>query len=1223
MIRSALIADKIAIMDEKRESKQHRFYSMVDGKKVFLFGFQKADKKNTYYRHINSFANALAAVGYYERAMYRWSGVFTAEELNMKTSLPNDNLQESFDEAVDILEGKYNHNDNDIKMLSVKNIIANDLIMATEKARISLNNEYCNYSHSNPAHIPAHELNLCSEMKKIHERAISTDLKRLVCTTGNKISEENIKTPDDVISNAHWEAAGCDQLLAANPKFKNLNINSIGKSYYEIIPSYLNPLKLSENIKKIQERLDEIKEKVAAFAMLQTQEFQNKKTELADNILSLEENLQVSKKAQNKAAEELAYYSFQKDASFSMFESARVDAAENLIEQKNQFRIYLSNIIMLDSLQELKRILNGYKTNKEYAIAQYKQKLCGDSNLAACDQSGTLGTIATLSREKKSASIQNWKNSCSRMVRQRNDIANTIGRNGCDISRLTNGISASNDAKTNNAIVIRNLQGNPEYNSNRCRLAALSEVMANSGNSQLNELISLNVSDSKEYFDQQQNKLNNLRYDYTTTSSSHSDTSSTTTNTPQQTSGTTSTSTSTSKSDSTSTSKSTGMPSFDSMLKSDYSFLSSVTEAHTYKIYLEQELFVNSQNERLLSNPENYCSELYKNSQQLDSSSRPKITSILDAQITSNQNILQSLQIKYALNQDSIELDKEIDEKNIYLDNQINSITQTIKNLESVLGVAKNVFNAFKNKPNHSATGYEFESFYARHLANLNYLPLKNANHKKNAQENQFKASEKNVSIAQENFEIAKKQVLNLQSSIQRAKTRADIHNTEFFLFTSISPKTTSFSNDLWQIEYVRNLARQIVNMASVRILNMDPLLRNVNDQNSNFSNIVQNISDVKYSCSYLASFDDANKCLSKIKKLENLTSLKNEANTGTLDKSFTLQIFSSELRNAKGERVFANEQLNDEALLTKLNETGIMDINLNEEFFKVKYPPYTETFDEDFYKARIVGVITNIYTKGPMKSRFKNSPFGKTDNVAYLLHDGLYDESSKGVCPQNYSEYSEKIYHNYRKEVYLNGDPKNNVISEYKRYGNQYPFMFSKFSVQQLMCDRNDIIRSLSVISPSSSIKYIDAENNMKPISIFATTSDDFTLKDRKIRTMQWFEKLKAGYRSARPSEAENYWQPLIGFMGDSEYYNIFIEDFSKQVVNCLNVNDLNSFSCANAKEAVYQSFSGLPLLGEYKFIYARHSLDNHYNRLLQLEDPNSEIQKVIGVEINFIISK
>ena len=86
-------------------------------------------------------------------------------------------------------------------------------------------------------------------------------------------------------------------------------------------------------------------------------------------------------------------------------------------------------------------------------------------------------------------------------------------------------------------------------------------------------------------------------------------------------------------------------------------------------------------------------------------------------------------------------------------------------------------------------------------------------------------------------------------------------------MFTSISPKTTSFSNDIWQIEYVRNLARQIVNIAAVRILNMDPLLRNISDQNNNFSNIVQNISDVKYSCSYLASFDDANICLSKIKK--------------------------------------------------------------------------------------------------------------------------------------------------------------------------------------------------------------------------------------------------------------------------------------------------------------------------------------------------------------------
>ena len=112
----------------------------------------------------------------------------------------------------------------------------------------------------------------------------------------------------------------------------------------------------------------------------------------------------------------------------------------------------------------------------------------------------------------------------------------------------------------------------------------------------------------------------------------------------------------------------------------------------------------------------------------------------------------------------------------------------------------------------------------------------------------------------------------------------------------------------------------------------MDPLLRNISDQNNNFSNIVQNISDVKYSCSYIASFDDANICLSKIKKLENLTSLKNEANTGTLDKSFTLQIFSSDLRVNKGERVYSEEQLDDDALLAKLNETGIMDINLNEE---------------------------------------------------------------------------------------------------------------------------------------------------------------------------------------------------------------------------------------------------------------------------------------------------
>lgn len=1205
IIRSANIAEKISAMDETRLSTIPRFYANKENNKVYLFGFQEQLSKESYYKHINSLANALSAIGYFERAMYRWKGVYTAEELNMQSSLPNDSLQEVYLDSLETLGKAYNNKESSDIKLSVKNIIAYDFIKAHEKSRNALTNKFCS-TNSDFDKIPAHELNLCSEMKKIQNRAFNLDIKNMFCTSGKKF--EQPKNPDEVIFNLNWNAIECEKLLHENPELENAYLDSSGYSYYDIYPGYLNSIKFTESIKNTEEKIENVKSKISLFNILKTQEYKNKGVELLDSIAALQDNLIVSKLSHNKSAEELAYYTFQKETAKLILESAKIDIQENAIEEKNKFTTYVNNLSVINSLNSLKHTLENYSSNKHENLNEYKKILCGDND-ASCSTTGAVGEISKLYRQREIAVVNNWKNECSRIVRDRNNIARLLGNNGCDLAVLTKGTTLDKELKENISIVVANLKENKQYNSAACQGAAISEVMANQTSTKLKELLDLQTPATSEkdeksnndardkYFKELEDKLNKFKYESSVISKNES--------VYSENAGL--------KSKGTSTSTITSTNSSDAVLKSEFNFARTIAEANSYLMSYNNAIHLTSGNLELLSEPQKYCENLYVSFLNKDGTDKPALVSILDSKIDIQKSELQKLQILRSIDQDATDLNLVTTEKLTNIDHQIKSLELSNKNIENILGISIATRRNILGNVNSEFSFNLVDGLYDSYKEKLRYLPLKNSINKKTSQESVIKSAEINESVAKKSVEIAKKQVENLQNSIEKAKLRVAAHNNEYFLFTSISPKITSFVDELWRIDHVGELAKQIVKIATINIMHTSSDKRNLMFDKNEFKNLVTLVSNVKYYCSYLSSFEDAQFCLKEIINLNEAISLKNDVKKAQIDEDFVIKIYSKDLRKHKKRFVSPEEQRSDDELLAKLNASGVIDINLTEDYFKWKKPLLRE-FSESFYKAKIIGISAVIYKNGAYESEFVHSPFDDWNNIAYLLHQGFQDPSSITGCSAKYENYASRLYHNYLAEVMSS-----NLSQEYEKFGKHYPKLFSLKSLLSYMCNRTEIINSAAVSNENSLIYFTDTNDLTQPITIFADKSTDSKIFQYKVSSMGWVEELQND-PSARPSESDGYWQPLTGFIGDLENRTTGSTKYVTQIKSCINVMNFDTESCAIPKKSVYKSFSGFPLLGNYKFVYAQHAKDLYIS---SFNEDASEGSFIDGIELNFIVSK
>ena len=114
----------------------------------------------------------------------------------------------------------------------------------------------------------------------------------------------------------------------------------------------------------------------------------------------------------------------------------------------------------------------------------------------------------------------------------------------------------------------------------------------------------------------------------------------------------------------------------------------------------------------------------------------------------------------------------------------------------------------------------------------------------------------------------------------------------------------------------------------------------------------------------------------------------------------------------------------------------------------------------------------------------------------------GLRDSSSQGICPESYLEFSRKFILISLCKVSINNEIKMNI----KDMENNCHIYFPNTQPTINICNTNHVPSSLEV-APSSTIRFIDADNQEKPLSYFCSIG---WLLDRQIKIESlWFSNL------------------------------------------------------------------------------------------------------------------
>ncbi|MGY3803743.1 hypothetical protein ACWNT8_06775 [Pigmentibacter ruber] len=1199
LIRSATIARKVTTVEKATLNSANKLKAKVDGADVYLFDTGEIQQKENYYANTLTLANSLLAIGYYERAHFRWDGSFSANELNMPVNMPNENLQNIIDK---IYLGNLSSKNN---LVPLKYVIAYDLLMANKYANEATEVDYKNTSFCDGKNISSHLIPVCAEAKKIQAKAYDVDLKRLICTSG-----KNIETPitkEDYLNNYFWEEAACVDYLETNQSLKNMHLKANGESYHSLNYGYLNPLKLDEKLNSFQKTFQNIKQRLDQIRFIEKIDFGNKQVELSNAVVNLKAEKELLLKQQNKVREEITLAEFNKQTSEIIAESYKEEKKNLEIEQSNLFRNYVTQHSSLKSLEKLKGILDRYENDKATAINNYKVEYCGSTDVNAC-HGGRYGLQNRLINERMITVKNDWKNECLRDAQSLSNIYRQIGKTGCDIKNIMPNLHGKSENEIYNALV-SGLKNNPNITPT-CQAAVIAESRTQIRNKRLDDFLK-NFKPGKEckriyrtvqrlcdvrdkgactsgtssVFDREECKDNVEKFRDLINELGLDRSKLTENNTTES------------------------IHSYFSTLRVDSSQSEAMLKMHADKILLERVLeLTESSKDQLIQSQNGFCANRLS---EMENGIRPQFDRMLQVRSEFEQLQMQRLQITKSINDDQIEFDRVVNEKRVQLADQIQSLQQTNKNLAKQLGLSQSFELLVASKAQDLISSeFAFANFYSNNLNAFYYYPIKSIDLKIKSQETQNLAAKTNVIIAQQNLEINKKQIENNDISILQTEQKVKSHDLTKYLITSLKVNTNSFQNELEYLKDLNELSRQMVFVASNRLLQMNP------NYTLDF-NVLYDLSKVKVFCSYLASFEDGLVCLNYLKSLKENFDFRTEKKFAKIKKGMTFKIYSSELRKTKDDdddEVTELQQHKDNLLLNELNESGRMLVNIDEQFL-IDKGFFPRKFVDEYYRARILGMTVNIIQKNLKNKKYIDMPFDETESIAYVLHDGLNAEKSADLfqCNSNYSTFSQKMYDRFMHVL-------NNNPNKLKNYSRSMKYLFSAEQLQNIMCTNVFAIHTKGITKDNSQLKYVNAKNELTSISLFNKDKDINSQSKSilKVASFDWIENLKDDPTSS-PAPSEVFWQPLTGHMTDTLTQNFQIGNLTRQIYECINSSSLDSSNCTIANNTVYKSFAGFPLLGKYTFVYAQHEKDKIKN-LKRTPDKQSSIE---GIEIDIIYSE
>ncbi len=402
-------------------------------------------------------------------------------------------------------------------------------------------------------------------------------------------------------------------------------------------------------------------------------------------------------------------------------------------------------------------------------------------------------------------------------------------------------------------------------------------------------------------------------------------------------------------------------------------------------------------------------------------------------------------------------------------------------------------------------------------------------------------------------------------------------HLNYFGEVSSYSPILESISKYSPIINEVGSLAKDYLNLAANKVLNMPSV--SMIFVTENYSNILDLISRTKISCSYLASFKDAQSCMIDLKILQEELSFKNDW-SNSQKKIISLKFYSSDIRDKLLIISDDHEQMFDNQFLDALNTNGISSLNFNEKFLSIKNLILGE-FNNEYYNSRLIEMTVNIIQENPRIDEYNYSAFKSQDGIAYLMRDGLDKNSlNSESCGDNFINYNNDKYSNFMKKLEINKN----------KYGKSFPYLFNPVHTQNFMCSK-----------VKTTYSELPENNNL----------------ENRYTSLKWLQLLSKD-PSSSPSVNDIYWKSLTGYLSNVRNEMPSLVKHTNNIIGCLESDELDLPSCAIAKDSVEKSFAGLPFLGNYTFVYTPHHLD-------ELENGKRKIDqkiKIVGVEFKFLIS-
>ncbi|KAB8030735.1 hypothetical protein [Fluviispira multicolorata] len=1165
MIRSASIAHNLLKL-EKNLAKNVTQISIgkTESEKKYLIDIRKNISNEAQVEQLLNMANAMSAIGFYERAIYRWNGVTSANELDMPVTLPNESLQNTL----------YELNSSETK-LPLKFIIANDLLNANEHVKLALSSYNCNGNINNYASVQF--VSMCAELKTIQEKALKIDLKRLVCSTNTK--ESSIISSDAHFANYFWEEANCDSEIAKDSLLAKSYLDLNGNSYNFINPVALNPLRLQEQLENIQSSLSSLNERISKINLLQTRDFENKRQEISDSLIPLKYELEKSKVALNKGMLENEFNKNQVAASKILLEATKDEIEMAEIQQKNQFLTYISTLSSVNTLKNLEKTLSDYQSDKKAALNKYTQELCGENGVNNCN-GAVQGESLKLSQNKLLAVKNNFKNDCTKLVNHLNTVTKIIGKNGCNIDSVSQNFKFTDDIKEINKQIFTVLTQLPKNIPPTCQAAVISEARLHLRNAEFDKVLQKPL-DGVRFEKKCTYKKNNTQSEKGNGGSRGglSCKKIEIKNIDDLTKIIDKMSQDTSKTIYFASERGTGSnQGYSNLLYTDMNKVSSIASFHTEKIYIENHLGINNQNRSQLANPQQFC-------QNIVDTRASKFSNLIDAELSLAQLEIQRLHTKFNVSDKTIEIENNYAEKKLELKNQIDNLQSQIKNFEHNLGIDDNIRPLTVQLALSSQSKEAINYFYDSNKNKLNNLAIKVALSKQVYQNKVLNSNKISEKISEENYNILKLQKDSINSSIDTINKTLVSHVNSSALITSITPNLNSFSSDTPKLKILNSLAKDAIKVATYTLLNMPDDLRDIN--NIKYSQFVDQISKTKSTCSYLASFYDANNCLKEIVILQEKLSFKNTL-AHSNQKEYNIKILSNKLRLDSLISENSTDIEFDNKFIDELNKNGKANFTIDHQFL-IKKKLLLEEFSNEYYNKKITGISVEIIQENPNKKEFLDEAFSPESNIAFLMHDGLNSaiKSINNNGDSDISSYTLAKYNKFKAEINAS---QNSIF--YSTLGNNFPYLFNYKINENLLTNT--------------------VSTTQLPIREFNNSYIN------KYTSLIWLDKLKNDVFLSSPSKNDVYWQTLTGFISDGSINNSKLLMHSNKIKNCLKSDNLNSSDCVFAKTAIKNSFSGFPFLGKYTFVYAPHQAD----KVLQEDVSDESKTRITGLIIKFIIS-